>query len=233
MDAEIGRIRESLRRLGIEGKVLFGFLADHGEEFQEHGRMFHGHSAYGDLANVPLMLHWPAVIPAGTEITETVRTIDFMPTLLDLSGLAIPENAQGQSLLPLIAAARQGSNNVDGAAQNLGWVKRPAVTEKNKRDGHLDTDSLDAYALVLDGWKLIHNVQGRIDQPEFELFNHREDPLNLKNVASEHPEIVEKLKVELAAWREMVEQAKLQPGDSTQGLPPDEINRLRTLGYIQ
>jgi hypothetical protein len=97
----------------------------------------------------------------------------------------------------------------------------------------LDTDKLDAYAVVLDGWKLIHNVEGAIDQPEFELFNHREDPLNFKNVVAEHPEIVEKLKAELATWREMVEKAKLPEGDSTQGLPPDEINRLRTLGYIQ
>jgi arylsulfatase A-like enzyme len=232
MDAEIGRIRESLQQLGLDRKVMFAFIADHGEEFQEHGRMFHGHTPYGDLGNVPLVLRWPGVIPGDTKISETVRSIDLMPTLLDISGLTIPESAQGQSLLPLIAAARNGTGNASEAAQKLGWEKRPAVTEKNKR-GDSGLDARESYALLLDGWKLVHNVQNAENSPEFELFNHHDDPLDLKNVAAEHPDIVEKLKTELAAWHKIVEDAKLPEADSTAGLAEEEIKRLRTLGYIQ
>ena len=234
MDAEIGRIRESLDQLGLGGKVMFAFIADHGEEFHEHGRMFHGQNAYGELANVPLVLHLPGTIPANTKITETVRSIDLMPTLLDLSGLEIPENAQGQSLLPLLAAARGDSASDERArkAAELGWIKRPAVIEKLKGGGTALGQAVSR-GLVLDGWKLLHHVEGAEDRPEFELFNHRQDPLDLNDVAAQHPQIVENLKAELKTWREMVERAKLPEGDSVEGPPSEEIERLRTLGYIQ
>ena len=53
MDAEIGRLLERIRQIGLEGKVQIAFIADHGEEFVEHGRMFHGQSVYGELADAP------------------------------------------------------------------------------------------------------------------------------------------------------------------------------------
>jgi arylsulfatase A-like enzyme len=55
---------------------------------------------------VPLILYRPGAIPAGVRVPETTRSIDLMPTLLDVSGLAVPKEAQGQTLLPLIAAYR-------------------------------------------------------------------------------------------------------------------------------
>ena len=233
MDAEIGRIRESLGQLGLSRKVLFAFIADHGEEFHEHGKMFHGQTAYGELANVPLVLHLPGTIPENAKITETVRSIDLMPTLLDLSGLEVPENAQGQSLLPLMAAVRgRGGDAAAAKAAEHGWVRRPAVIEKLVGGSSASRNNV-SHGLVLDGWKLLHHVEGAGDRPEFELFNHREDPLDLNDVAEQHPDIVENLKAELKTWREMVEQGKLPEGDSVEGLPSEEIERLRTLGYIQ
>ena len=47
MDSEIGRLMERLGQLGLDGKVQIAFISDHGEEFIEHGRMFHGQSVYG------------------------------------------------------------------------------------------------------------------------------------------------------------------------------------------
>ena len=156
-----------------------------------------------------------------------------MPTLLDLSGLEVPEKAQGQSLLPLMAAAR-GREGDEAAAKaaELGWVKRPAVIEKLV-GGSSEARNNVSHGLVLDGWKLLHHVEGAGERPEYELFNHLEDPLDLNDVAEQHPDIVENLKAELKTWREMVEQGKLPEGDSLEGLPSEEIERLRTLGYIQ
>jgi arylsulfatase A-like enzyme len=97
MDAEIGRFLERLKRLGLDGKIQIVILADHGEEFIEHGKTFHGQSAYGELADVPLLMYRPGVIPGGVQIKETVRNIDVMPTSGAewLAGL----RSQGQSLL--------------------------------------------------------------------------------------------------------------------------------------
>jgi arylsulfatase A-like enzyme len=106
MDSEMARVVERLRQLGQLENTVIAFFSDHGEEFHEHDGMFHGFSIYGEMTNVPLALYWPGVIPAGLQISETVSTIDMMPTVLELSGLPVPPAGQGKSLLPLIAAAR-------------------------------------------------------------------------------------------------------------------------------
>ena len=132
MDAEIGRLIERLGTMGIEEQTQIAVISGHGEEFIEQRRMFHGQTVYGELAHVPLMLYRPGTVPAGLEITETVRSIDLMPTLLDLSGLSRPEGIQGQSLVLLLAAARDADSggSPGEAAEALGWEPRAAVTEK-------------------------------------------------------------------------------------------------------
>ena len=229
MDAEIGRLTERLRTLGLEGDTLIGIVADHGEELHEHRKMGHGHTAYGEIANVPLILYRPGAIPAGVRVEETTRSIDLMPTLLASSGLPIPGNAQGQSLLPLVTASQEANGEgAREAAAALGWESRPAVTEEHARD---DKDD-ESYALVFEGWKLIHNVKTK-DKPEFELFDHRADPLDATNVAEQHPDRIKELRAKLAAWREMVTAARLPDEESAEGMSSEEITRLRSLGYIQ
>ena len=65
VDAELGRLLEKLRSLGIEQDVMIAFVSDHGDEFDEHGRMWHGQSAYGELNRVPLLFYRPGAIPGG------------------------------------------------------------------------------------------------------------------------------------------------------------------------
>jgi arylsulfatase A-like enzyme len=238
MDAEVGRLVERLRSLGLENKVQIAFIGDHGEEFIEHGRMFHGQSAYGELAGVPLLLYRPGVIPEGVEIKETVRSIDLMPTLLDLSGLPVPKRAQGQSLVPLLAAARdakaKGSNgSIVEAAQAMGWKPQPAVTEKSALGGPPSYLGTESYGIVSGGWKLIHNPQRHDPTPEFELYSHGDDPLDKMNVAARHPEVVERLRAQLTDWHKMVERGKLPKGDAPEGISPADLKRLRSLGYVQ
>ncbi len=84
-----------------------------------------------------------------------------------------------------------------------------------------------------DGWRLIHNTKNREQRPEFELFDHAEDPLNLTNVAADHPDVVERLAKELEAWKRATLAGKLQAGgegDAT--LSSEEMDRLRALGYL-
>jgi arylsulfatase A-like enzyme len=184
--------------------------------------MFHGHTVYSELTNVPLLLYRPGAIPAA-KITETVRSIDLMPTLLALSGLPAPPGIQGQSLVPLIAG------------EPSRWERRPAVSEKVKTTepfgpGPRDTES---YSIVLDDWKLIHNRIPAAGAPEFELYKRAEDPLDSNNVAAQHPEIIEKLKAELEGWHKMVAEAQLPESISEENLSPAELQRLRSLGYIK
>ena len=105
MDVEIGRLLQTLRRLGLDESTLMVFLSDHGEEFLEHGRMFHGQSVYGELTRVPLIVRWPAGL-GGRVVDEVVQSIDVMPTLLALGGIE-PPGVQGQSLTPLLTRKRR------------------------------------------------------------------------------------------------------------------------------
>ncbi len=240
MDAEIGRLIGRLRQMGLEEKTQIAFVSDHGEEFIEHGKMFHGQTVYGELAGVPLLFYRPGTVPAGVKISETVRNIDLMPTLLELSGLPSPAGIQGQSLVPLIAAARtRGQGGAGGslaeAAEALGWKRQPAVTEKAKtlQAGGPPPRDTESHGIVHDGWKLVHHSIRSDGGPEFELYNHRDDPLDLRDVAGEHPEIVERLKERLDDWRKMVAAAQLPESMSSENLSPEELKRLRSLGYIK
>ena len=226
MDTEIGRLVARIEELGLTGSVVVAVVGDHGEEFLEHGSSWHGQSVYGELTQVPLILWAPGRVPAGRQVGDTVRAIDLMPTLLELSGLPVPDGLQGQSLLPLLGA--------DGTSGQTRWIVRPAVAEEHVRTEAGADDHHASYALVLDGWRLIHNVTRDEGEPEFELYDHRRDPLNLTDVARDHPEVVEQLTTELARWRRRSEAAML-PSDDELGdvLSADELKRLRSLDYLR
>jgi arylsulfatase A-like enzyme len=147
-----------------------------------------------------------------------------------LSGLPVPKAAEGQSLVPLIAAVRDGK-----PAASLGWTPQPAVTEKARSEnaGGPPPHETESYGIVYDGWKLIHNVQRAPGTPEFELYDHRTDPLDQKDVAAQHADIVQSLQAKLADWDKMVEARKLPKGGAADALSAKERERLRGLGYIQ
>jgi arylsulfatase A-like enzyme len=220
MDVELGKLFAHLKHLGLDEKTLVVFISDHGEEFFDHGDRDHGNSVYGEVAQVPLMLKWPGGIPAGTNVSETVETIDLMPTLLELSRLPMPDGMQGRSIVPLL-------DRSDGAAEaRVAWKKKPAFSE-NVNDGAGNR------AIVLDGWKLVHNLTPEDGPAEYELFDHRTDPLDKHNVASQHPEIVARLTQALHAWEQEARAVALIPDRAVErALTVEEQEHLRSLGYL-
>jgi len=226
MDVEIGRLVERLEDLHLVHDTVIAFASDHGEEFLEHGRPFHGFSTYGEMLNVPLVLSWPRALPKGVVVKETVENLDLMPTLLDLSELPLPEEAQGQSLLPLLASSNPAE---------LGWASRPAFAERHLAPVAFEDDKnpTESWAMVDGDWKLIRNGVRPAGRPEFELYDHRQDPLNLHDVAAEHPEIVERMAATLEAWHEKALAARVAPDEGSAELSPEELEKLRALGYVQ
>jgi arylsulfatase A-like enzyme len=223
MDAEIGRLRERLSDLGLTGRVVLAFMSDHGYEFLEHGRMFVGHSVYGELTNVPLIVWGPGIISAGKVVEPTVQLVDVMPTLVELAGLQPPSGIQGRSLA---AAVREGPS-----AGRLD--PRPAIAEKTA-GGAIQGADTRSVALFRDQWKLIHNIEHPVEKPEFELFDHRNDPLDRTDLATSHPDVVAELAKELAAWQVAATRARLKPdAAASSSLGKEELERLRSLGYIQ
>jgi arylsulfatase A-like enzyme len=230
MDDEIARLVERLRGLGLEQRSVIAFYADHGEEFHEHGRMWHGQSIYGEAIRVPLILWAPGYIPKTARIEEPVELIDVMPTLLDLSGLRVPAAAQGQSLRPLFGGGTAGAV----VAAKDAWKRRPVIAEKQPIGRERFPNSSESYAIMDGGWKLIQNVVRPAEKPEFELFDFYKDPLDQKNVAAEHPDVVGRLARALDGFRNMARGARLKPDtETTKGMTKEQLEQLRSLGYVQ
>jgi arylsulfatase A-like enzyme len=225
MDTEIGRVLERLRELGLDRDTLLVFAADHGEEFLEHGRTFHGQSVYGELTRVPLIFWWPSGVEGGRTVDAVTETIDVMPTLLTLSGIPLPEGLQGESLAPLL----QG----DGS----GFRPRPAISEKavtSEATGAPWPRNTESYAIVDGGFKLIHHRTREEGTPEYELFDAVKDPLDRSDLASQHPDEVKRLTGILDSWYKMANAARLAPDSTTmEGLSQQQLERLRSLGYIK
>jgi hypothetical protein len=86
---------------------------------------------------------------------------------------------------------------------------------------------------IVDGpWKLVRNRTA--GYPEHELYEWKADPLDQKNVASQHPDVVARLGKALDAWRSTAEAARLpSDAEATKDLDPEALERLRALGYIR
>ena len=93
----------------------------------------------------------------------------------------------------------------------------------------------EAFAVTQDGWKLIQNtaLKANDDRGEFELFDIRVDPLNQNNLAARHPDIVERLARDIDKWRRRAEDEQIpSEAGSLDSLSPEDVQRLRSLGYI-
>jgi hypothetical protein len=115
-------------------------------------------------------------------------------------------------------------------------ITRPAISEKaiTSDNGAPPPRDTESFAIVSGGWKLIQNTRRPVGAPEFELFDRRRDMLDARDVAAAHPEMVARLAREIASWKTLAEGARLKPdAEATSTLRPEEMERLRALGYVQ
>ncbi|MBM3318470.1 MAG: sulfatase [Candidatus Eisenbacteria bacterium] len=102
-DDEIGRLLRELQRLGLARQTMVVLTADHGDEFLEHGDIFHKSPfLYDEVIRVPLIVSRPGAT-GGARSDALVRHIDLLPTLADWMGLPRVAQAQGSSLRPLLS----------------------------------------------------------------------------------------------------------------------------------
>jgi arylsulfatase A-like enzyme len=145
-DEYFGKFLAKLAALDLEDNTVLVVTSDHGEEFQEHGSWGHGHSVYQELLGVPLVFRWPGVIPAGLRVEPVVSTMDIGPTVLEATGVPIPAELEGRSLLGFMRGD---------------WPMAPYVAF---------SDFLDHRRVIRGGdWKLI--IRGNMSHVVFDLQN--------------------------------------------------------------
>src|SRR5262249_54184816 len=101
VDDSVGRVMDALRRKNMLDSTLFIYMGDNGYAWGEHG-MIDKRSAYEESMRIPLILHCPEMIRAGTVGKPMVANIDIAPTILEAAGLRPPSSMDGLSFLPWV-----------------------------------------------------------------------------------------------------------------------------------
>ncbi|MDQ3623565.1 MAG: sulfatase [Verrucomicrobiota bacterium] len=102
VDAQAGRVLDTLDRLKLAGKTIVLFLGDHGYHLGEHGTLWHKLSLFDESARAPLIIRAPGKAANGKPCARPVQFLDLYPTLAALCGLPTPPELDGHDLSPLL-----------------------------------------------------------------------------------------------------------------------------------
>lgn len=202
IDWSVGRILDTLRDLGLDGRTLVVFSSDNGPWtiFDQHGGsagMLRGGkgSTWEGGMRVPGIAWWPGTIPASTIQHEMATTLDVVPTCVALAGGTIPAGTEldGVDIRDLLLDA--------------GPVERPPfVYYRGTRP----------FAIRSGRWKMHRLTQAGYGQAQPEphdpplLFDLGVDPAERFDVAADHPDVVRDLSAALAAHEAAVVPAETQ-----------------------
>jgi arylsulfatase A-like enzyme/Flp pilus assembly protein TadD len=209
VDSQVGRLLAALAERRVLDRTLVVVMGDHGESLGEHGEQAHGFFLYQSVLRVPLLIDAPySAIPHGRRVTSVARSIDIMPTVLDLLGLQTPDSVEGQTLVPLMT----------GASPDLG----------------LEAYAESLYPLHHFGWSDLRVLRaGRykfIAAPRPELYDLQTDPDEAHNLYDQRRSLGDQMAGRLRALERGFtnETRAAEPVD----LDPEARSRLAALGYV-
>ena len=179
MDQQVGRLLDTLDRLGQRENTIVIFTSDHGYNLGEH-TMWQKLSLFEESARVPLLISAPGFEKAaGKKAQGLVELVDLYPTLLDLTGLKdkAPANLDGISLRPLL-------DNPDSKGK-----KKLAYTVTRSSGESIRTD------------RYRYNRWGKEGE---ELYDHQTDPKEFTNLVGmeQHSETLKRLRALLETKNE-------------------------------
>jgi len=216
IDWSVGQIMQTLDDNDLTDNTLVIFTSDNGPWliFGDHGgsaeplREGKGTSWEGGV-RVPAVMHWPGNIPAGTECTTPIMTIDLLPTIAHITHVPLPEkHIDGLNIWPIIAGDPDAQNPHD--AYFIYYHRN------------------ELQAIISGDWKLIFphryrsifeaetgmggmpGVYTHYDITEMELYNLAEDISESVNLIHEHPEVVKRLIVIADSCRSDIGDALLE-----------------------
>lgn len=233
IDASTGQILRALRRQNLEDHTLVIFTSDNGPwlSYGDHagssGPLREGKgTAWDGGVRVPFIARWPGRIPRGSVCREPAMTIDLLPTVAGLAGAPLPkQRIDGRDILPLLTG-------VDGAKSphEALWFYYHQNELHAVRSGPWKLVLPHAYRTLghpparAVGGKPVRYQQART---ELALYNLEADPGESNDLAATHPDIVERLQIE-------VEKARADLGDrltdrpATGARPPGRMETLPT-----
>jgi arylsulfatase A-like enzyme/parvulin-like peptidyl-prolyl isomerase len=203
-DSQVERLLAWLDRSGQRGRTLVVVTSDHGEGLGQHGEEEHGILVYDSTLRVPLVLSWPGRLPAGARVHGQFRSVDLLPTVLELLGLPAARTS-GASRADVLAHGGPIPDNESYAESlygsiHFGWAKLRALRSHE--------------------WKYI-------EAPRSELYRLPEDPGETRNVMASRAEVAN-------GMRQSLGRHDGGAGAAAGAAPIDQeaLERLAALGYV-
>ena len=201
LDDTVGRLLGKLESLGLADKTIVIFTSDNGGLHVPEGphpkitynspyRAGKGFVYEGGL-RVPLIVRWPGHVPAGAIVDAPVINTDWLPTLLELAGLAVPAGLDGVSLAALLTGRGPAPR------RSLSW-HFPHYTNQGSRPSGAMRDG---------NWMLVEYY----DEEKAELYDLSADAGETRDLAAQHPGRLAQMRAALAAWQKSVNAQENQP----------------------
>ena len=166
MDANVGRLLDTLDRLQLTDNTIVVFMSDHGYNLGEHGQWMK-QMLFEESARSPLIVAGPGVRVKGKGSPRVVEYLDLYPTIAQLAGLTPPRQIEGRSLAPLLKDP------------NAAW-SHPALTQV--RRGSAANGFFMGYSVRTERWRYSEWDDGKRGR---ELYDQKADPGEMHNLADD------------------------------------------------
>ncbi|MGH2534442.1 MAG: sulfatase family protein [Thermomicrobiales bacterium] len=179
VDEQIGRLLETLDRIGVREETAIVVSADHGESIGELGVYFDHSNCCEGTTHVPLIVDWPGM-PGGQVVDELVYQLDLPPATLDLLGMPVPIGWDGASLGPAVRGEAFAGREHLVLGTGIFSFQRAVRTPRHR---------------------LIRTIHpGLYPYDSLYLFDMEADAGQRQNLAADRPEIVADLDHRLLDW---------------------------------
>jgi len=207
-DSQLKRLWDFLESNGLLRNTFIVFAGDHGESLGEHEEQSHGFFVYHAAVHVPLIIVTPFPKLQGVVSAEVTALVDVLPTVCDMTGLRVPAEVQGKSLLPTFFGRRRKETPLAYSETfyprfHYGWSDLKSVQN-------------DRYKLIL--------------APVPELYDVVADPREEKNLVYLEKRVYEKLNAEAEAFIRKASQNAYEM--DTSKIDEETREKLSALGYV-
>jgi choline-sulfatase len=206
VDSQVARLRAFLEAEQLLDRTVVVVIGDHGESLGEHGESTHGFFVYESVLHVPLMILAPYDAMRGRRVGDVVRSVDVLPTVLELFGLPLTDKVDGQSVVPMMT----------GAVREMGLAAYAEAIYPRYHYGWSDLRSL---------------TSGRykyIAAPRPELYDLAQDPREERNLYEDRRPLGDRMAAVLDA-ADPHRQDEVKPAAP---IDADARARLAALGYV-
>jgi arylsulfatase A-like enzyme len=220
VDEKVGTLLEFLDGQGLLNNTMVIILSEHGDIMGKHGRFMRGGplrgTFYDDVLHVPLILYNPRISAQDIHKDQLVELIDVAPTILDSLSFQIPSSFSGMSMKPILvnnsiireeifAASRFypiGNSRFYNHATFVGTVR----TTEWKLIHEIIMDKRFSFNNTITG-NYSKTVKNTLES-SYELYDLKEDPEELHNVADEEQDILHNMTSQFYKWVDLTENGR-------------------------